>query len=276
MIYGPLAKEIIGSCEKEFDAAFPGRENIFSSLSTISELRHFLRLRKSQLTGNSREKSPGKELSFIDRQQKRLFLVEKYNSRLTGVSGEKITGGDVISFRPGKDHALAFRSNVAGDCNLRNIDQLKDPASLFYYIFYRNRWCGYASLVILEDKTTGKKALVIDVINMRNVPKSADIYIPRFIENLIDFCRAEDFNYLLSGQNIEMFSNYDYIRSAARPYYRGNPVYLPMNAVIGAAYQSINMDFTTRHYYNLIWSDKKDLTSKPVKPASKKEKEKKI
>ena len=119
-------------------------------------------------------------------------------------------GMNRLRFEFCKDSSLSLRFVAGSDCTAGMDLQLADPASAFYKIVFCNKWVGYLSL--LSVKTAGGyKAVLIDVINIRESANLDDFNISNFFDNFLDSFTENSgitgFKYLLITTHEELLSN---------------------------------------------------------------------
>lgn len=84
-----------------------------------------------------------------------------------------------------KDSTMSLRFAAGSDCTAGMDAQIADRASAFYKIFFCDNWVGYISL--LSVKTSyGHKAVLIDVINIKEIRQLDDFNISNFFDSFID------------------------------------------------------------------------------------------
>ncbi len=109
-----------------------------------------------------------------------------------------------------KDSSMSLRFVAGSDCTEGMDLQLSDPASAFYKIVFCNNWIGYISLLSVKT-LTGYKAVLIDVINIRETRDLEDFNISNFFDNFVDSFIENSgitgFKYLLITTHDELLSN---------------------------------------------------------------------
>ncbi len=200
------------------------KNNIFTEhASSISDLRHMYRFRMEQLKGgiNLSSKALIAEMNVINSLLKDIFIFDRFLSQTAIQTGHIIKNNNEIQIYPANDPFLIFRSFTGNDCNKGNISQIKEKNSIFFRIYNRSKWIGYAGCLVLKGKNV-PDALLIDVINVSKMPMDSALFLEEFFYNLSVQCREMNIKYILSSPDIGKFSNKDYIRKAGMAYYTGN------------------------------------------------------
>ncbi len=116
----------------------------------------------------------------------------------------------LLRFESCKDSSLSLRFVAGSDCSEGLNSQLADPASSFYKIYMNNEWIGYVSLLSVKT-VKDDKAILIDVINIKQSMESFNLIINDFFDNFIDTFIEESgvdgYRYILITTNNKLLSN---------------------------------------------------------------------
>ncbi len=150
--------------------------------------------------------------------KKMLKIIDKALEYTLHPTGEKTD----IKFIPTKDISMLFKSYIGKDCSKSMIWHILHPKSYLYKIVIEKRWCGYLTLLDIENRS-GSRALLFDVINLdpKIIADWSDVF-DKFINYLKPIAQKEGYRYILIPDNMSHISNSHYISNSIYKKYKKN------------------------------------------------------